>query len=852
MKSLKIVGAAASASLILTTLFGVAPASAAVTELPANANGTDNTGIRTFACEDRVIVSFPMGADGDSGLPFVSKYWDNTTWVTSSGETKYFDTDSGKQMRKQTVFPYETKQPGDTVEIEFTSQGSGDDQTTPFTVEATVVEDDNFAGGSGTSSDPYLISNVNQLDLMRCHDNKHFKLTKNLDMSGRTWLPIGQEVFTDIYPEYRHEWAGELDGAGYTISNLTIENEYQDHVGLFGFVNYSSIKNLKIRNFKVAGHAKIGALFGSSRYSSYSNITVVNTEAKGRDDVGLFAGNSDYRSSFSNISVTGSVVGSPYVSLHPEYDYIDAEDVSGLGGVIGFDDADGSNWDNIKADTNISVYVAPEVENLLNEYSYNDIDFNFIGGIAGESGEGASWSRINNKVSVDIEANIAYGVYRLGGLFGDNEESFANNIITDATFNIRGNANIRSVGGLSGDTESFTASDINSTVVMNLEAGFSGGQSTNTIGGFVGEAYDSGFHDIKSKSKIKLVVVEDAELDSDIRIAQIGGFIGDDEEDNVARIQSDATVSIVPGNGSNNSLEADVEIENMRIEAIGGFVGDRDDYTNYSAISSNAKVNVTTPGAKYVGGFIGDNNEYRTIVLRNVIATGSVSLADSVVDSGALFGRTGAFHLSNVISSIALNPNGATEGIGYLYGSSYDYEYGDEYDQTVDEEWVLAHSRYNKAFFNNQLAGAEAQAGTNVKGRKASVLKSSAFLKANGFDLENVYDHAEGKFPVVKISAPLSAGLEVKTGQSNNDTSISFGLRLADGSRNYFVNLRNEYAREVATLQVVRAGKVVKTINSQATNGVGNWFVNSKFSIKTGDVLRVLVDGKKVSTLTVK
>lgn len=139
-----------------------------------------------------------------------------------------------------------------------------------------------------------------------------------------------------------------------------------------------------------------------------------------------------------------------------------------------------------------------------------------------------------------------------------------------------------------------------------------------------------------------------------------------------------------------------------------------------------------------------------------------------------------------------------------------------------------------------------------MSAKKLKTLTSSKFLAANGFDLENVYDHVEGKLPMVKINAPFPDGTNVKTGQSNNDTSISFGLRLSDGSRNFFVNLKNIYARQVATLQVVRAGKVVKTINSQVTNGVGNWFVNSKFKIKTGDVLRVKVAGKQISTLTVK
>jgi hypothetical protein len=840
MKNLKFVGAAASSSLILTTLFGVAPASAAVTELPSNANGTNNTGIYTFACEDRVIVSFPTGPDRENGLPFESKYRDTRTEVTVGEVTETFYNQDSKQTRRQVEFEYETKQPSDTVEIDFTSQSDTDDQTPVFTVEATVVDINNFAGGSGTESDPYLVSNVNQLSLMRCHDNKSFKLTKNLDLSGRVWLPIG---------ETNNAWQGEFDGAGYTISNLTIPNEYQYNVGLFGRLGYSSVNNLKIRNSNVGGEERVGLLFGTSNHSSYSDITISNSEVAGRRQMGLFAGFSDYRSSFSNISVQGNVIGSSFVGRYSEDESVYIQDASSIGGVIGYDDADGSNWDHIKADTKIRIYLTPEAQDVVNveqdTYQWSNQSFNYIGGIAGEVGEGAGWSNVKNKVAINVNPGTRFHVYRLGGAFGDNEESFADDVVSNVRINIKGNSRLWSIGGFSGDTDAFTASDINSTVVMNLEVGQSGETYTNDIGGFVGEAYDSGFHDIKSKVTLKTVVVEDLAEGEEGRIERIGGFIGDDEEGQTMRIQSDATVSVVPGNGSNNSLDADVEIENLEISSIGGFVGNRDDYSNYTAISSNAKVNVSTPGAFYVGGFIGKNDDLSGIVLRNVVATGHVTLAESISSSGALFGNTGAFHLSNVISSIELRPNGATEAIGYLYGSLD--------DGTVEQEaLMLARSHLHNAFFNKQLSGAEAQTETGFNGRKAKVLKSSSFLNANGFNLDKVFDHSEGQFPVVKISAPMSAGNVSQSGQSNNDTSISFGLRLSDGSRNFFVNLRNEYARKTASLVVVRNGKVVSTINSQVTNAVGNWFVNSKAAIKSGDVLRVTIGKKEISRLVVK
>jgi hypothetical protein len=231
-----------------------------------------------------------------------------------------------------------------------------------------------------------------------------------------------------------------------------------------------------------------------------------------------------------------------------------------------------------------------------------------------------------------------------------------------------------------------------------------------------------------------------------------------------------------------------------------------------------------------------------------VVASGSVTLDENVTQSGAFFGESGPFQLINVISSFAFIPNGATDEIGYIFGTPYD---GEEYDgEPIDA--LINRSHYKNAFFNNQLTGASSQEGTSLSGRKGKVLKSAKFLRANGFDLANVFNHTEGRLPVVKLNVPFATGSSAgESGQANSDTSISFGVRLSDGSRNFFVNLRNENARKTASLVVVRNGKVAKTIHTQVTNAVGNWYVNSKVAIKTGDVLRVNVGGKEISSLTV-
>ena len=90
-----------------------------------------------------------------------------------------------------------------------------------------------FNGGDGSEGDPYQIDNALQLyyfawlqDLGLFNvdsddegtqiDTVYFVLTNNIDMSGYQLPPIGTT---------EHPFLGNFDGQGYTVSNLTVENE---------------------------------------------------------------------------------------------------------------------------------------------------------------------------------------------------------------------------------------------------------------------------------------------------------------------------------------------------------------------------------------------------------------------------------------------------------------------------------------------------------------------------------------------------------------------------------------------------------------------------------------------------
>jgi len=126
-----------------------------------------------------------------------------------------------------------------------------------------------FSGGDGSSGNPYLISSASDLNGVRNYPGDattsfYFLQTTDIDLGGYSnWEPIGGGGTDD-------KFQGHYDGAGYTISNLTINRPTTANVGLFGHigpvdgdkVNYVSIKNVRLENVDVKGARGTGALVG--------------------------------------------------------------------------------------------------------------------------------------------------------------------------------------------------------------------------------------------------------------------------------------------------------------------------------------------------------------------------------------------------------------------------------------------------------------------------------------------------------------------------------------------------------------------------------------------------------------
>jgi hypothetical protein len=853
MKKFKITGAVVAGSLAATTLFGVAPASAAAVVMPPNANGVDNSGFRIIACEESVHMVFPSPFDTNSDYEAQTLYGDYK-WKLANNDALFGDGESFVSINE--YYPYEIqadleylspKAPGSLVEINLQpgyidysdwSEYYGDS----ITVSATVIDSDAFAGGNGTRSNPYLIQNADQLNLMRCHEDKYFKLTSNIDLSEREWLPIGSSNNGPNGMEYREGWAGGLDGNGKIISNLEVGSKFSSNQGLFGTLAFATIRDLRIKDSSSVGHQKVGLLAGAIKSSSLKNITIRNSQATGHEEVGLLAGRARLQGNFSQLDVAGEVVVSPLLTYSGDNDEAIFYFGRRIGGIMGYSNGENINWFDLKSNVRISNQPITSVEvQILDEAT--GVGFSSaraIGGVFGELYTGNNIVNVTAKSNLDFEQSIGMYLYEVGGFVGNARSSLVQSVKSEVTANFDGEINIYRFGGFIAYAHNTTARDISSKVAVDLEYGCLEYRDfcdpSSEIGGFLGKTNYSSHTDVTSQFALTAIAVN-----SEVELKRVGGFFGWDDQGMSQRLNSRANLNLLAATATNNSLGVvESSFENNTVEMIGGFVGDQDDYGVYRAISSNAKVVIENSRTAKVGGFIGvnDDDEDPQAIADSVIL-GSVDVPSSATMVGGLSGDSGYLNLNQVILSVSVDSNGGTEDVNPVIGN-------------FSHEDTVAKSRVYNTFFNSDVM--DLQESFPLTAVTAKKLKSAKFLKVTGFQIGEVFNLVSGRMPTVVIDSGVASigTIAKKNGQSNANTSISFGKLLSGGARKYFVNLRNSDARRGANLVVVRNGKVVSTLVSKTTNAVGNYAASSTFVLKVGDMLQVRISGKTISKLLVK
>ena len=122
-----------------------------------------------------------------------------------------------------------------------------------------------YAGGAGTSGDPYLLATAEQLALLSAtaaDRSKHFKQTANISLAnGCTWTPIGTGT----------SFSGTYDGGGFTVSGLKTINHDGAEIGLISVLDTGgTLKNVGVVDVNFLGKYHVGGLVGQS-YGTIQN-----------------------------------------------------------------------------------------------------------------------------------------------------------------------------------------------------------------------------------------------------------------------------------------------------------------------------------------------------------------------------------------------------------------------------------------------------------------------------------------------------------------------------------------------------------------------------------------------------
>jgi len=165
-----------------------------------------------------------------------------------------------------------------------------------------------FAGGSGTSSDPYEISTCQHLQDMQNDLDASYELVSDVDCSSYSGFSSirGTNPFT-----------GELNGNGYIVNSLTIQ-ESASEVGLISNLD-GTVKNIGLESVNIEGNGWVGAIAGVGGDTG----TISNSYSTGTVD----GGNDDY---------VGGVLGGGPVHVVDSYSFASASGAELIGGLQGY------------------------------------------------------------------------------------------------------------------------------------------------------------------------------------------------------------------------------------------------------------------------------------------------------------------------------------------------------------------------------------------------------------------------------------------------------------------------------------------------------------------------------------
>jgi carbon monoxide dehydrogenase subunit G len=490
-----------------------------------------------------------------------------------------------------------------------------------------------FAGGTGTAIDPYLIETADQLDNMRdayLDAGTYFKLIADIDLSGYAatgWNSIGDSD-TPFY--------GHFDGEGHTISGLT------DHtgisMGLFGVLSSGSwVGNLKLTDVSIVGDHLVGGVVGDIYQGTIDNVSVTG-EISGVDSVGGLVGygyegtiiNSCASVAVTGVNQVGGLVGEFMGEITDSCATGEVNGTRHVGGLIGFAEETEIQRSYASGEVNGTDEVGGligRIEEGSIGYSYaaGDVSGNMdVGGLVGTQIEVTmSYSYATGNVSGNEQSNY------IGGLIGYNNDSKV--LFSYALGEVSGLADSENLGGLAGAHYSGGFGEIADSYAM---GNVDGGTNNSTVGGLVGVNIEGTIRNSFAAGDVNPISGETGYY--------IGGLVGDNVYGTIQDSYASGKVrghyavgGLVGGNPNDMDGEisrsfalGDVEGSGIGSQNIGGLVG----YNAWGKIENSYAAGKVS-GDDIVGGLAGESGSGS---IRTSYSVGEVTGGSNV---GGLIGR---------------------------------------------------------------------------------------------------------------------------------------------------------------------------------------------------------------------
>lgn len=282
--------------------------------------------------------------------------------------------------------------------------------------------------GDGAETNPYEVSNVDQLQCIDEHDlGANYVQVSDIDASETSSWHDG-EGFDPIGEDCVAEFNGTFDGNGYEITDLKTGSDIADCVGMFGKVGTESkIKNVSLVNAEATGQFAVGSLIGINQGTikdSYASGSVVRGYMSG----GLIGENKGgtVKRSYASVSVDGSgffivggLVGENSGVVNKSYATGSVSGPKVVGGLVG------GNYNGT----------------IRESYATGRIEGNeWVGGLVGKNANGS-------KIDGSYAAGSVEGDERAGGLIG-----VSNGTATNSYWDVETTGQSTSAGNATGLT----------------------------------------------------------------------------------------------------------------------------------------------------------------------------------------------------------------------------------------------------------------------------------------------------------------------------------------------------------------------------------------------------------------